>query len=82
MSFSWNVTGGEKNQFGFRFKAIKRLWCSADISILVNGTPSFEKLCFSINAFVLCWHKVFSLIAITFLYTSVYSYITASSVHM
>ena len=43
----------KKNQFGSRLglNAIKRLWCNTDIemhvfSILVNGTPSFEKLCF------------------------------------
>ena len=39
--------------------------CSNVFSILFNhGKSSFEEFCFSIYAFVLCWHKLFSIIAI------------------
>ena len=49
--------------------SIKQLWCNANIqtsfSILFNlGESLFEEFCFSIYAIVLCWHKVFSIIAI------------------
>ena len=44
----------KKNQFAFLLglNDIKRLWCNTDVemhvfSILVNGTPSFEKLFFN-----------------------------------
>ena len=74
----------KKKQFGFRLglNAIKLFWCNTDIEMF-SAFPSMvhlDDMCFSIDAFVLCCHKVFSLIAITFLYTSAYSYITASSI--
>ena len=57
-------------QFLFRLdlNAIKQLWCNANIRMLFSnlfnlGECLVEEFSSSIYAFVLCWHKVFSIIA-------------------
>ena len=75
MILSSNVPKKQKTQFWFRlgFTAIKhtlkQLWCNADIQIIWEFSSVvhlyWKKCCFSMDAFVLCWHKVFSFIAIT-----------------
>ena len=61
----------KRNQFVFRLglNAIKQLWCSTDMkmfSAFFSMVHSHSKnFVFSIDSFVLCYHKVLSLIAIT-----------------
>ena len=59
-----------RNQFVFRLglNAIKQLWCSTDMKMFSAffsmAHRHSKNFVFSIDAFVLCYHKVLSLIAI------------------
>ena len=62
---------GKKIQFVFRLglNAMTQLWCSADIKMFSAFFSMVhrhsKKFVFSIDAYVLCCHKLFSFIAIT-----------------
>ena len=74
---SSNVPKKKQLSFGFdqvlmpqniSYITSKQLWCNADIQIVSEFSSVihlyWKKCCFSLHAFVLCWHKVLSFIAI------------------